>query len=308
MAQRDFVLELGKLVVAAAWADGALTNEEVNALKDLLFLVPDVSGEEWLVLELYMASPVGREERERLVRSVAAKIRSAEDQQLVLSTLTKLMEADGAVEEDERAALEALKPDVESAPTGALAYLAQGVRAAMRRRTQRAAAGPNREERLDDFIKNRVYYQLTNELERQGRPVTLGDADARKVCLAGGIMAYVAWTDEGFSEAERRAITRALVEHWGVSEEVAALIVQLSASSIVKGLDLVRLTRNFFECTTIEERRAFLRVLFQVANACGKTSFDEINAIQRIATGLKLSHTEFIDAKLTIPREDRGGL
>lgn len=308
MAERQFILDLAKLVIAAAWADGALTNDELNALKDLLFQIPDVTGEEWLMLELYMASPVSAEERERLARDVAGGIRSKEDKQLVVATVTKLMEADGTVDRDEREALEAVKQDVESAPTGLLAHLSQGLRAAMKRRTGRAAAGPNREERLDDFIKNRVYYQLVNELNQKGRSLDLPDEEVRKICLGAGLMAYVSWTDAGFSAAEEEAMVRALREDWSLSEEIARLVVRISRSDLLKGLDVVRLARNFFELTDFDERKAFVRCLFDIANACGKTTFDEINTIQTVAKGLKLSHQEFIDAKLTIPRADRQGL
>lgn len=308
MARRQFILDLAKLVIAAAWADGALTNDEVNALKDLLFQIPDVSGEEWLMLELYMASPVSAEERERLAKEVAGGIRSKEDKQLVIATMTKLMEADGTVDQEERDALEAVKQDVESAPTGLLAHLNQGLRAAMKRRTGRAAAGPNREERLDDFLKNRVYYQLVNELNQRGRTVELPDEEVRKICLGAGLMAYVSWTDAEFSAMEEQAMTRALMQEWTLPEEIAHLVVSISRSDLVKGLDVVRLTRNFFELTDFDQRKAFVRCLFGIANACGKTTFDEINAIQTVAKGLKLSHQEFIDAKLTIPRADRKGL
>jgi hypothetical protein len=45
-----------------------------------------------------------------------------------------------------------------------------------------------------------------------------------------------------------------------------------------------------------------------VANAAHQTSFEEIEEIRSIAKGMELSHQDFIDAKLAIPREDRGGL
>jgi hypothetical protein len=48
-------------------------------------------------------------------------------------------------------------------------------------------------------------------------------------------------------------------------------------------------------------------MLFAVANASRKTSLEEIETIKTIARILKLSHKEFISAKCTIPREDRGG-
>jgi uncharacterized tellurite resistance protein B-like protein len=73
-------------------------------------------------------------------------------------------------------------------------------------------------------------------------------------------------------------------------------------------LDVVRLAWNFFDQTTRQERNDFVRVLFQVANAAQKTSSEEIKLIEFIAKSLKLTHREFIDAKLTIPRADRGGM
>jgi hypothetical protein len=45
-----------------------------------------------------------------------------------------------------------------------------------------------------------------------------------------------------------------------------------------------------------------------VANAADQTSFEEIEEIRIIAKGMDLSHQDFLDAKLAIPREDRKGL
>ena len=58
MSKMDFVLDLAKLIIAAAWADGKLTNDEINALKDLLFRFDDITGEDWKTLQMYMDSPV----------------------------------------------------------------------------------------------------------------------------------------------------------------------------------------------------------------------------------------------------------
>ena len=44
MLNKEFVMDLAKLVVAAAWADGQLQNEEINSLKDLLFNLDEVTG------------------------------------------------------------------------------------------------------------------------------------------------------------------------------------------------------------------------------------------------------------------------
>jgi uncharacterized tellurite resistance protein B-like protein len=79
----------------------------------------------------------------------------------------------------------------------------------------------------------------------------------------------------------------------------------MAASEVSKGLDYYRLTRQFFETTTEDERVAFLDALFAVAAGDGLASYDEIEEIRTIAYGLLLSHQQFIDAKLRLPAGQR---
>jgi uncharacterized tellurite resistance protein B-like protein len=308
MAEKQFVLDLAKLVIAVAWADGTLVSAELNAVKDLLFSIPDLTGDDWQQLEIYMDSPVTPEEREELLKRVVSSIRWTEEKQLVINTVTRLVEADGALTPAEAIALAQVKRDVEETSTGLLAHLTQTVHGAMGKRRSRVGAGPSREERLDDFIKNRVYYHLVTELEKRGQRVNLPDAQIRKLCLAAGLMAQVAWVDREVAPEEKRTMIQALKERWNLSEIEAQLVTEIGCSQAVKGLDLVRLAWNFFGQTTRQERNDFVRVLFQVANAAQNTSSEEIKMIEFIAKGLKLAHQEFIEAKLTIPRADRGGM
>jgi uncharacterized tellurite resistance protein B-like protein len=308
MAEKQFVLDLAKLVIAVAWADGTLVHEELNAVKDLLFVIPDLTGEDWQQLEIYMDSPVTPEEREELLKRVVSAIRWTEEKQLVIDTVTRLVEADGALTPAEATALAQVKHDVEGASTGLLAHLTQTIHGAMGKRRSRVGAALSREERLDDFIKNRVYYHLVTELEMRGQQVTPPDAQIRKLCLAAGLMAHVAWADREVAPEEKRTMTQALKERWTLSDLDAHLVTEIGCSQAVKGLDVVRLARNFFDQTTRQERNDFVRALFQVANAAQTTSSEEIKMTQFIAKSLKLGHQEFIEAKLTIPRADRGGM
>ena len=63
--------------------------------------------------------------------------------------------------------------------------------------------------------------------------------------------------------------------------------------------------RQFFESTTEEERVHFMDALFAMVDGDGYVSYEEIEEIPTIATALKLTHKQFIDAKLKIPRERR---
>ena len=63
MSESNLILCLGKVLIAAAWTDGHISNTEMNCLKDLLFRMSDITGRDWAMLEMYMDSPVGEHER-----------------------------------------------------------------------------------------------------------------------------------------------------------------------------------------------------------------------------------------------------
>ena len=304
MATRDFILDLGKLMIGIAWIDGRLEPEELNALKELLFMLPDISGEDWMQLELYMTHAVSDAERRDLLDRVLSGIRSSRDKQLVLETLEKLVAGNGNDRASESAFVEDIRQDIEGRSAGLLGHLT----APFRQTLKRKAGQGTREDRIEDFIKNTIYFQLTSELEQQGRTLSIPETEARKICLAAGLMAHVAWVDNEVCHREREAMSQALRQLWNVPEDEARLITEMSRARIMNGLDLVRLTRGFCHHTSIEERKAFLRCLFAIANAAEDTSHAEIEAIRQIAKSFELPHQEFIEAKLTIPRQDRGGL
>ncbi|RMH36499.1 MAG: hypothetical protein D6690_05785 [Nitrospirae bacterium] len=308
MVRKAFILNLGKLLIATAWADGTLHQQEINALKELLFLLPDLSGQEWQELELYMTSPVSEEERRILLSRVLDDIRSEDDKDMVVQTLERLLRIEGLPQDQETMVVQQIRQDLEAHPTGLLATLSKPLRWVIGSRVSRYPSD-GRESRLEDFIKQTIYFQLAMERQARGLPWSMQDEDeTRKLCLAAGLLAHVASVDADVSEEECSAIVRILMERWQLSNEEAQIVARISQQQAMKGLDLVRLAKEFCARTTIPERRSFLRCLFHVANTTDRTSSDEIESIRFIAKALELSHQDFIDAKLSIPRAERGGL
>ncbi len=289
-------------MIGMAWMDGELQQEEINALKELLFLLPDISGDEWRQLELYTAHPVTDAERQDLLDRVLSGIRTSQDRRLVLETLEKLVEFDGQAS----AFLDRIRQDLDG--RGMFANLSGFIRQTVKTKASRYQGAASREARIEDFIRNTIYFQLTLELQHRGRPLAIPETEARKICLAAGLMAHVAWVDNEVCHREREAMNLGLRQLWNVPEDEARVITDMSRVRIMQGLDLVRLTQGFCAHTTIEERKAFLRCLFAIANAAENTSHAEIEAIRHIAKAFELPHEEFIKAKLTIPRQDRDGL
>lgn len=313
MSDKNLILTLAKVIIAAAWADGEMAPEETNSLKDLLFQLPyagfktgpRVTAHEWATLEIYIESPVDAAERARLVEALRAALRTPRDKVLALSTLENLIQADGVVTEEEQMVAQEVGTAIETGGAGTLAQLGRLIRGPIQRRSQTVAGTPNREEFLDDFIKNRVYYAVCQRLDLGAAGLTIPEADLRKLCLAGGLMARVAHVDREVAEDEFDVMVKSLQAGWDITREAAAFVAEVAVSQVGADLDYFRLVREFFTSTTEDERVHFLEVLFAVADADGYVSHDEIEEIRRIANGLNLTHKQFIDAKLTVPGERR---
>ncbi|MEC9006224.1 MAG: TerB family tellurite resistance protein [Nitrospirota bacterium] len=306
MANKEFILDLGRLMIGIAWTDGRLHTDEVNALKELLFLLPDISGEDWIQLEIYMTHALTDAEREKLLDRVLNGIRSESDKQLVLTTLEKLVAVEGGTTNAE--VIETIRQDLDSKSTGFLSHIMSPIKKSLKSRASRYADKSLREDRIEDFIKNTIYFQFSSELENRGQKLEIPEKEIRKICLAAGLMAHVAWVDSEVCHREREAMSLGLQQIWNLPKDEADLITEMSRTRIMHGLDLVRLTTGFCDYTTIDERKAFLRCLFAIANSADQTSHAEIEEIRRIAKALELPHQEFINAKLMIPREERRGL
>ena len=295
--------------MAAAWADHEVSNDEINSLKDLLFRLPELTGREWASLEMYIESPVGAAERARLVEQLTSQLQTSEDKQLAISALEELVSADGVVTDEERAVVEAIEAEINSVGTGLFGQLGRLVTPSVSRREEALQNAPNREDHFEDYIKNKVYYGLQLRLansEGDSPPeLSIPESDLRLLSLAGGLMARVAGVDLKVTDEEFDAMAKALRQVWSLDTEAAAFVTEVAVSEIGPDMDYFRLTREFFESTEETQRTKFLEILFRVADADGGVSNKETEEIRSISNALRLTHKQFIDSKLTIPKDRR---
>lgn len=290
--------------MAAAWADHEVSHDEINSLKDLLFRLPELTGREWASLEMYIDSPVGESERERLVEQLKSQLRSSADKQLALRALDELVNADGVVTEEEQAVVEAMKSEIERVDVSIFGQLGRLVAGSVTRRESSLEQAPNREQHFEDFIKNKVYYGVQRRLasvvdEAAAIELEIPEDRLRLLCLAGGLMARVAHVDLVVTEDEFETIISALGEEWQLSREQAAFVAEVAVSEIGPDMDYYRLSREFFQATDEPKRADFLKVLFRVAAADGEVSHRETEEIRSISNSLRLTHKRFIEGKLS---------
>jgi uncharacterized tellurite resistance protein B-like protein len=305
MSNDSVFLSLAKVMVAAAWADGVISNDEINCLKDLLFHLKGITAQDWAEIDIYIDSPVDEAERGRLVVELEARLSSPEDRAQALQALDQLAQMGGAVGPGEMAVIEEIKASIQNAQPAGTKRWGLFTRNKVEARSKAVQDAPNREQYLDDFVKNKIYYDVSRRLAQENIASQIPDGDLRKLSLAGGLMARVAYTDRQVTGGENQVIVMALQKYWGVSPVEAAVVADMAASEIANGLDYYRLTRQFFEATTEDERVHFLDALFAVGAGDGMASFDEIEEIRTIANGLLLSHHQFIEAKLRLSKGQR---
>lgn len=301
-----FVMDVCKLVIAAAWCDGDLAAAEINTLKNLIYSVAEVDEASWQVLEMYMDAPVKAAEREVLLQRVVSGVTSQSEKQFVLQLLYDLIQMDGQITPAEAAFYTDLKQALDQADTGLLGLLKKGVHLCFGR-SQQAGESILRENDRTAYFENPVYYELLREQKEEGVTVHLPADPLQKLCLVVGLLAYIAHVDETISRAERTRMDEIISAKWEITADEADLLVRLACRRNVRGVDLYQMARNLAHCTTREERIELAELLFSVANAETKTDLGEIEEIRLICRLLKLDHQEFIDAKLTVKRADRKG-
>ncbi len=305
MANADLLLKLGKVIIATAWADGEITPEETLCLHDIVFSLPTLTTEQWRQLKLYVDQRVDAAERERLIVELEKAIRSEEDKQTVIHALQTIITADGTVSPDEERAVATIQQAVERVDVDLMNQLGGLVNHIIDRRVQVIASAPNREAHFDEFIKNRVYYEVDRFLSQSTTRLEIPDKEVRKLCLAGGLMTCVAKIDRQVTGSEFDAMVRAMKTGWDVPHDSANFVAAIAVSNACANLDYLSMTRQFYETTTDHERLRFLDVLFMVADADGRVSVDESDSIRRTALLLKLTPKQFLDARVRIPRERR---
>ncbi len=312
---RTRIFTLAKVMIAAAWADGQITEEEKQCLKDLLFHLPDagleagiqMTAHEWAMLEMYMDTPIDATEQERLIAELQAAIRNPQEREIVVSYLQQMAAADGEPTAAELALINDIMQEDVGGNGGVFSRIGRFFGGTMQKRATAVANAPNREVQFDDFVKNKVYYELRQQLAQQGKTLDVPDAELRRMGLAGGLAARVIHVDETATEAEINRMAELVGRYWGLDGEMAAFVAQTAVSAVDYTYDYYRMTRQFGEATTYEERVRFLDVLFQIALADGFVTYEETEEIRTIAHGINLSNQEFINAKIKIPRDKRAG-
>ena len=293
--KKSLEFKLAKLLIAASWADGDIHSDETNVLKDLIFNLAGITGEDWQLLELYMDSPVSEAETKQLLEDVINMVSSSSDKLLVSNTLRELVESDGKVSKEEEEFIKTVEQTLAGVKTNPISMIGGFLKKSL---SSKSKDIPKREKHFQDYVKNTVYYQLHQDDVHS--KFSIDDDFLRKLSLKAGLLARVCYQDGEPDAEELKTVQNVLKELGNISDEEASMLVEAGFNRAALGLDYGHVCRSYFEVTEYEERCDFLHILFKAANASNGSCYDEIETIRDIALHLKVPHSKFIEAKLTV--------
>jgi uncharacterized tellurite resistance protein B-like protein len=288
-------LDFLRVLIAAAWSDGEITCEEMNNLK-AYFRELDLDNDELTELEPYLVDPIGDDEAATILDDFLTRARGRE-RETVIAAVRDLMVTDGTLEPGEEAFLDQLE-NAQEETTTARVFVAQ-----LKKLWGGKDAGDDRFRRsdlVDEFIRNRVLYQVKRRLLLATGGVEL-DADTerelRYICALGALLGHVAGADQTFDADERAAIAEILDGISGFQQRDVDIIVEIVESEVLSDVGYFSFTRELNELASADDRAAILTMLFEVAAADGEISHEENEEIKKIANSLNLDHQAFVTAK-----------
>jgi uncharacterized tellurite resistance protein B-like protein len=123
---------------------------------------------------------------------------------------------------------------------------------------------------------------------------------ARYIAAFAYILSRVSHADLNISEKETAAMERIVMELGHLPEEQAVLVVQMAKtqSRLFGGTENFLVTREFTRLASHEQKLALLDCLFAVSAADLTVSTAEEAEIKKVVSELKLSHDDYIAARL----------
>jgi uncharacterized tellurite resistance protein B-like protein len=119
------------------------------------------------------------------------------------------------------------------------------------------------------------------------------------------LLLEMAHTDEEFHEMEALIIRDLLQHKFDLCEEATAELLQFAQQERESSLDLFHFAKDINEGFTLEEKIEVMEALWRVIYADGVLDKYEDYLIRKVATLLRLSHRQMIDAKVKVLNEVR---
>lgn len=130
-----------------------------------------------------------------------------------------------------------------------------------------------------------------------------GGGHERVHVATAALLLEMAHTDEEFHEMEAVLIQDLLRQRFELSEESIAELMQVAQQERKESLDLFQFARDINGNFSPQEKQELMETLWRIIYADGVLDKYEDYLVRKLATLLRLSHREMIEAKLKVLAE-----
>ena len=151
-----------------------------------------------------------------------------------------------------------------------------------------------------------MFEHLRGLLRRSAEQPAAASGDERRLAAAV-LLLEVARADYEHHGAERAALRAGLAREFQVAEAALDALLDQAELRAKQSVSLFDFVQTLNRTMSADDKRALLRLLWDVAHADGRVDPHEEHLLRRIADLLHLSHADFIRGKLDAAEKKETG-
>jgi len=287
-------ISLMQVLAAAMWADGEVSHEERNFLKEV-FTSFRLQPEDWRKIEPFIESPLSPDECQALLEDFSRTVNETSDIESVKKFVGEMFLAGGELSDQERRWRDGLLAVMDS--TGSVSLLRNAVKRWFRQGAQERSSLLEDFYDSDGYFKNRMMFRLKRRLSQRGIAFPEGDESLERLCLSGGILGKVVYADRSLTPEESRSLSRVLGARGGLGSREIEVLKTLLEEPVSQDLDLFRLVTEYADRVDYGARLELLDLVYSLASADRVVSKAEQQQIEDIYFHLKIDRSDFVDVR-----------
>ncbi|PIP72730.1 MAG: hypothetical protein COW89_04830 [Nitrospinae bacterium CG22_combo_CG10-13_8_21_14_all_47_10] len=282
-----------KVLTTVAWADGEVSQSELNLLKTF-YRKFDLEKHEMDELKPYLLSPVSKNEKDELYRQMIAELSSSQEKKEILEALEAMVGAHKRIKSDERELVDQFSEWLEKSSHTKRSF--GRIRNLLQRTIFKHARDLSPD--MDKYFKRRVLKKIELKSAHSKIPANLPEERLYFICLVGTLMAVIAHADGHFDPAEKKALKRCLVDQFSLKGKELALLFEVVEEQARQDFDFYEVATELNRVASYNDRIHLMECLFEVSIADGGMSYEEAEEIRRITKALRIPHKTFIEYKV----------
>ncbi len=282
-----------KVLTTVAWADGEVSQSELNILKTF-YRKFDLEKHELDELKPYLLAPVSKKEKDELYRQMIAELSSPDEKIEIMGALEAMAEAHKRVKNDERELISQFSDWLEKSSHTKKSF--GRIRNILQRTIFKQARDLNPD--MQKYFKRRVLKKIELKGAHSKIPTNLPDEQLYFICLVGTLMAAVAHVDDHFDPAEKKALKRCLTSQFSLKGKELTLLFEVVEEQARQGFDFHEVATELNRVASYNDRIHLMECLFEISTADGEMVHEEAEEVRRITKALRIPHKTFIEYKV----------